>query len=159
MVVMFTKAFAVIIGFPCMTILLTNSATSLRILGTLNGFATMFSGIGRAFGPAAAGASFSWGVSRGYVITAYWFLALTAVIGAVPIYMLVDNDALTQSPDMNDDDEDDEEEEEIEDDETTSESSNDESSGSGRRTETEPLLARNGGAPAAGYDAVSSSHS
>jgi hypothetical protein len=59
-IIMLVKGFVVIIGFPCTTILLTNSASSLRILGTLNGFATTFSGMGRAIGPAAVGAVFSW---------------------------------------------------------------------------------------------------
>ncbi|CCF36994.1 major facilitator superfamily transporter [Colletotrichum higginsianum] len=155
MVVMFTKAFAVIIGFPCMTILLTNSASSLRILGTLNGFATMFSGFGRAFGPAAAGAAFSWGVARGYVIVAYWFLALTAVLGAIPVYMLFDYDALTQTPDASDDEEQDES---VSDEGYVSEGSVVASgSGQGALAETAPLLgAKNG---AAGYDAVSPSRS
>ncbi|KAK1972264.1 major facilitator superfamily transporter [Colletotrichum sublineola] len=158
MIVMFVKAFAVIIGFPCMTILLTNSASSLRILGTLNGFATMFSGFGRAFGPAAAGAAFSWGVARGYIIVAYWFLALTALLGAVPIYMLFDYDALTQTPDTSDDDE--EEDESVSDEGYASEGSGAVASGSGQAaapTETAPLLgAKNG---PAGYDAVSPSRS
>ncbi|OLN80994.1 putative membrane protein YCR023C-like protein 10 [Colletotrichum chlorophyti] len=151
LVVMFIKAFAVIVGFPCMTILLTNSASSLRILGTLNGFATMFSGFGRAFGPAAAGAAFSWGVSRGYVITAYWFLAVTAVIGAVPIYMLVDNDALTQTPDASDDEDD---ESSVDDEGYVSEGSGAVASGSGTQggSETAPLLGAKGGV--AGYDSV-----
>ncbi|KZL70628.1 major facilitator superfamily transporter [Colletotrichum incanum] len=153
MVVMFVKAFAVIIGFPCMTILLTNSASSLRILGTLNGFATMFSGFGRAFGPAAAGAAFSWGVARGYVIVAYWFLALTALLGAIPIYMLFDYDALTQTPDMSDNEED-----SVSDEGYVSEGSVVASgSGQGASTETEPLLGAKKGA--AGYDAVSPSRS
>ncbi|KAK2048111.1 hypothetical protein LZ31DRAFT_539109, partial [Colletotrichum somersetense] len=151
MVVMLVKAFAVIVGFPCMTILLTNSASSLRILGTLNGFATMFSGFGRAFGPAAAGAAFSWGVARGYIIVAYWFLALTAVLGAIPIYMLFDYDALTQTPDATDDDED--EDENVSDEGYVSE-------GSGQAappTETAPLLGVKN--DPAGYDAVSPSRS
>ncbi|GJC88397.1 putative membrane protein YCR023C [Colletotrichum liriopes] len=153
MVVMFVKAFAVIIGFPCMTILLTNSASSLRILGTLNGFATMFSGFGRAFGPAAAGAAFSWGVARGYVIVAYWFLALTALLGAIPIYMLFDYDALTQTPDASDD-----EDESVSDEGYVSESSVVASgSGQGASTETAPLLGAKKGT--AGYDAVSPSRS
>ncbi|KAK2028875.1 major facilitator superfamily transporter [Colletotrichum zoysiae] len=151
MAVMLVKAFAVIVGFPCMTILLTNSASSLRILGTLNGFATMFSGFGRAFGPAAAGAAFSWGVARGSVVVAYWFLALTAVLGAVPIYMLFDYDALTQTPDATDD-----EDENVSDEGYVSE-------GSGRPApppppaETAPLLGAKTGP--AGYDAVSPSRS
>ena len=52
--VMFIKGFAVIVAFPCTTILLTNSASSLRTLGTLNGVATTFSGLGRAIGPYVA---------------------------------------------------------------------------------------------------------
>ncbi|KAH6687873.1 major facilitator superfamily domain-containing protein [Plectosphaerella plurivora] len=89
---MIMKAFASIIGFPCITILLTNSASDLRILGTLNGFATMFSGLGRAVGPAGAGAAFSWGLQRGYIITPWWFLAAVATLGAISTIWLVDGD-------------------------------------------------------------------
>ncbi|KAF6838620.1 major facilitator superfamily transporter [Colletotrichum plurivorum] len=148
MVVMFTKAFAVIIGFPCMTILLTNSASSLRILGTLNGFATMFSGFGRAFGPAAAGAAFSWGVRQGYVITAWWFLAFTAIVGAIPIYMLVDSDALTQTPETSDDEESTEEED----------SASEPGSSRGDSNETSPLLGGERNEPA-GYEAITPARS
>jgi hypothetical protein len=75
-----------------MTILLTNSASSLRILGTLNGFATMFSGLGRAFGPALTGLAFTWGVGNGSVVPAWWFLALLAAIGAIPAWYIVEGD-------------------------------------------------------------------
>lgn len=81
-----------IVAFPCTTILLTNSASSLRILGTLNGVATTFSGIGRALGPAAAGAVFSWGVQRGYIIAAWWFLGIIALIGTIPPWFIVEDD-------------------------------------------------------------------
>ncbi|TDZ20300.1 putative membrane protein [Colletotrichum orbiculare MAFF 240422] len=148
MIVMFTKAFAVIIGFPCMTILLTNSASSLRILGTLNGFATMFSGFGRAFGPATAGYAFTWGWTKGYVITSWWFLAATAVLGAVPIYMLVDSDALTQTPEPSDD----EDETSSSEDDTTSESSA--SAEGSARGERSPLLGEQRNGTVTGYDAV-----
>lgn len=40
-----------IFSFPCITILLTNSAPSLRVLGTLNGIATALAALGRAIGP------------------------------------------------------------------------------------------------------------
>ncbi|SPO07640.1 related to E.coli tetracycline resistance protein TCR1 [Cephalotrichum gorgonifer] len=108
--VMLLKAAAVIIGFPCMTILLTNSCASLRILGTLNGFATTFSALGRAFGPAVAGAAFSWGVGKGYIITAWYFLALMSIIGAIPTWFLVDGEGpgrSTESSDAEDEPEDD----------------------------------------------------
>ncbi|KAK8104702.1 MFS general substrate transporter [Apiospora kogelbergensis] len=90
--VMVLKAGAVIIGFPCTTILLTNSASSLSILGTLNGFATTFSGLGRAAGPAMAGAAFSWGVKRGIISVPYWILAAIAAVGAIPAWWIVEGD-------------------------------------------------------------------
>ncbi|KAI1844856.1 hypothetical protein JX266_009084 [Neoarthrinium moseri] len=90
--VMIIKAFCVIIGFPCTTILLTNSATSLNILGTLNGFATTFSALGRASGPAMTGAAFSWGVRRGVISVPWWLLAIIATIGCIPAWMIVEGD-------------------------------------------------------------------
>lgn len=97
------KGFAVIVGFPCITILLTNSAPSLRILGTLNGFATTFSGIGRAIGPMSAGATFSFGVKRGYVIPAFWLLAVVAVGQVIPAWMIVEGAGPNRADDSDDD--------------------------------------------------------
>ena len=94
-IVMVAKGFAVIIAFPSTTILLTNSATSLRILGTLNGFATMFSGLGRAFGPALTGLAFTWGADHGYILAPYAFLAAVAALGAIPAFMIVEGDGPT----------------------------------------------------------------
>ncbi|KAI0976819.1 major facilitator superfamily transporter [Xylaria arbuscula] len=88
LVAMITKAFAVIIGFPCCTILLTNSAASLSILGTLNGFATTFSALGRASGPALAGVAFSWGVKNNMIGLPWWILGLIATVGALPVWLI-----------------------------------------------------------------------
>ncbi len=88
--VMLLKCWAVIFAFPCTTILLTNSAVSLRILGTLNGVATSISAIGRAAGPAIAGWTFSVGVRKGYGILPWWTLAAFAVLGAVAPWFLVE---------------------------------------------------------------------
>ncbi|KAK4190469.1 major facilitator superfamily domain-containing protein [Podospora australis] len=96
--IMLVKGFVVIIAFPCTTILLTNSASSLRILGTLNGFATTFSGLGRAIGPASAGAVFSWGVQRGYIIAPWWFLGLIALIGTIPPWFIVEGEGPHRAP-------------------------------------------------------------
>lgn len=93
---MLVKGFVVIIGFPCTTILLTNSASSLRILGTLNGFATTFSGLGRAIGPAAVGAVFSWGVRQGYAIAPWWLLGVIAMLGTIPPWFIVEGEGPTQ---------------------------------------------------------------
>lgn len=92
MAVMAAKGFAIIIAFPSTTILLTNSCTSLRVLGTLNGFATAFSGLGRGFGPGLTGLAFTWGADHGYVVSAYFFLAAAALAGAVPAFMIVEGD-------------------------------------------------------------------
>lgn len=88
--IMFAKCVAVIFAFPCSTILLTNSAVSLRVLGTLNGVATSVSALGRAAGPAVGGATFSLGVDAGFVIVPWWTLAALAAVGAVPVWWLVE---------------------------------------------------------------------
>ena len=107
-VIMLIKCWAVIFAFPCTTILLTNSAISMRILGTLNGVATSVSAIGRAAGPAIAGWTFTLGVSRGYVILPWWTLAGFALLGAVTPWWLIEMEGFTSS-----DDSDDEGEEEV----------------------------------------------
>ncbi|XWW99706.1 hypothetical protein V2A60_007718 [Cordyceps javanica] len=93
--VMILKAFCIIIAFPSTTILLTNSCTSLRVLSSLNGFATMFSALCRALGPASTGWVFSWGADHGYVVSAYFFLAAVALVGAVPGFLIVEGDGPT----------------------------------------------------------------
>lgn len=119
MFLLLIKGFAVIVGFPCVTILLTNAAPSVRILGTLNGFATTFSGLGRAVGPAAAGATFSWGVERGYVLPAWWLLGIIAVGQVVPAWMIVEGEGPRREDEESDEDDDDalvfDEDEEVED--------------------------------------------
>ncbi len=111
--ILLTKAFAGIISFPCMTIMLTNSAPSLKVLGTLNGFATTFSGLGRAAGPAMTGAAFTWGLQRGYIITGWWLLAFIAALGAIPPFLFdepggffTDDASDTDESDDDNDDED-----------------------------------------------------
>ncbi|KAL1844417.1 hypothetical protein VTK73DRAFT_2591 [Phialemonium thermophilum] len=109
-VLMLVKGCVVIVGFPCTTILLTNSAASLRVLGTLNGFATMFSGIGRALGPAMTGAVFTLGVQKGYVIFPWALLAFVSVLGAFPVWWIVEGPGPTPASDSEDDDNDDDDE-------------------------------------------------
>lgn len=100
--VMLFKGFGIIIAFPSTTILLTNSCTSLRVLGTLNGFATSFSGIGRAAGPLLTGLAFTWGAKHGYIMVPYAFLAVVALIGAIPVFMIVEGDGPTETPEESD---------------------------------------------------------
>ena len=103
--VMLVKCWAVIFAFPCTTILLTNSAVSLRILGTLNGVATSVSAIGRAAGPAIAGWTFSIGVSKGYVILPWWTLAGFALLGAITPWWLIEMEGFGGGDDSEDEEE------------------------------------------------------
>jgi hypothetical protein len=86
--VMMVKCFCGIFAFPCSTILITNSAASLRVLGTLNGIATSVSAIGRAAGPAMGGAFFTLGVKRGFVIAPWWLFSFLAILAAIPVFYL-----------------------------------------------------------------------
>jgi len=109
---MTVKSFCGIFAFPCSTILLTNSALSLRILGTLNGVATSVSAVGRAFGPFISGSAFTWGIEHGYVITSWWLLSCISALGAIPVFWLVEMEGFN-SPNDSESDDDDEEEEEL----------------------------------------------
>lgn len=111
LIIMVFRSFATIFAFPCSIILLTNSAASLRVLGTLNGFAVSISALGRASGPAMSGAAFSWGLETGYVITAYYLLGFIAIIGAIPIWYLVESEGFSKTGDESEDDGEDEEHE------------------------------------------------
>lgn len=86
------KALCTTFAFPCTTILLTNSASSLRVLATVNGIATSVSAVGRALGPVFAGAVFSWGVKEGYIISPFWLLAAIGLIGAAASWLLVEGE-------------------------------------------------------------------
>ncbi|EFQ99892.1 hypothetical protein MGYG_02904 [Nannizzia gypsea CBS 118893] len=83
---------AVVFAFPSSIILLTNSASSVSVLGTLNGVATSASAIGRAIGPAALGGIFSAGVKAGYMIIPWWTLAFIAAISALPAFWIIETD-------------------------------------------------------------------
>ncbi|KAF2822624.1 MFS general substrate transporter [Ophiobolus disseminans] len=85
-------------AFPTSTIMLTNSASSLRILGTLNGLATSVSSVGRAAGPALSGGLFTWGVKRGYIIVPFWTLSAIAFLAAVPTFWLVEGKGFGDDP-------------------------------------------------------------
>jgi hypothetical protein len=89
---MLAKLACVIFSFPCSTILLTNTASSLRTLGTLNGVGVSVSAIGRAVGPAIVGWAFTFGVKRGYVILPWWILAVLGTLSAIPAFWIVETD-------------------------------------------------------------------
>lgn len=98
--VMIVKCWAAIFAFPCSTIMLTNSASSLRILGTLNGIAVSISALGRAAGPFMAGGLFTVGARCGYGILPWWGLAASAIVAAVPVWWLVEQEGPSRDDDQ-----------------------------------------------------------
>lgn len=96
MAVLLVKGFAGVFAFPCITILMTNSAKSLGLLGTLNGVATSLSAIGRAVGPVTCGRVFTWGTKTGYAIAPWWLLSIFAVFGHIATWWLVESQGFGQ---------------------------------------------------------------
>lgn len=92
LLILFAKLGSIIFAIPCCTILLTNSASSVTVLGTLNGVATSVSALGRAAGPALIGTAFSWGVERGYVIIPWWLLSALTLTSVIPALWIVEQD-------------------------------------------------------------------
>jgi len=107
-IVMMAKCCCGIFAFPCSTILITNSASSLRVLGTLNGFATSVSAIGRAAGPALGGALFTIGVKKGYVIAPWWAYAAIAAVAAIPVFWLEEGEGFGGDDEVSDEEEEEE---------------------------------------------------
>ncbi|MCJ1281177.1 hypothetical protein MMC26_000495, partial [Xylographa opegraphella] len=107
--VMLLKSCAGIFAFPCTTILLTNSARSLRLLGTLNGVATSLSAIGRAVGPTIGGSVFTLGIDLGYLIIPWFTIAGLAALGNVPVWWLIEMEGFGGTEDSDSDEDDDEE--------------------------------------------------
>ncbi|KAJ5545881.1 MFS transporter [Penicillium frequentans] len=92
LLIMLAKLGTTVFGIPCSTILLTNSASSMSVLGTLNGVSTSVSALGRAAGPAIIGSAFSYGVKRGYVIIPWWLLSALALWSVVPAFWIVEQE-------------------------------------------------------------------
>ncbi|KAJ4299955.1 Dipeptidyl-peptidase 5 [Kalmusia sp. IMI 367209] len=86
-------------AFPTSTIMLTNSATSLRVLGTINGLATSVSAVGRATGPATIGGLFTWSLKKGYVIIPFWTLSLISLLAFIPTLWLEEGKGFGDDPD------------------------------------------------------------
>jgi len=92
LLVLFAKLGCIVFAIPCCTILLTNSASSVTVLGTLNGVATSVSALGRAAGPALIGTVFSWGVQKGYMLIPWWLLSALTLTSVIPAIWIVEQD-------------------------------------------------------------------
>ncbi|KAI0553456.1 MFS general substrate transporter [Xylaria curta] len=81
-VIVWKCTFAAIV-YPSNAILLTESAPSKLVLGTINGVAASSASLCRAFGPIISGILYAIGLESGYSGLAWWFTALVAIGGAV----------------------------------------------------------------------------
>ena len=93
------RGFAGTFAFPTSTIMLTNSAKSLRVLAILNGFATSVSAVGRASGPAIIGSLFTWSLDMGYVVIPFWTLSFISLVAFIPTLWLVEGKGFGDDPD------------------------------------------------------------
>ncbi|KAF3932702.1 hypothetical protein ABW19_dt0203634 [Dactylella cylindrospora] len=83
--IIFLKSLTGVFAFTSSTILITNTASSIRVLGTLNGFATSVAAMGRAMGPSFFGWLFTVG-QKGWWTTIPW-VGLTFVAGLMWIWI------------------------------------------------------------------------
>jgi hypothetical protein len=86
------KTICTTFAFPCCTILLTNTASSIRILGTVNGITTSVGALGRAIGPSMVGYAFTWGVNNGCLVAPFWLTTILGICALPPLYFAVEGD-------------------------------------------------------------------
>lgn len=89
-------------AYPSNAILLTNSAPSLLMLGTINGVAASTASLSRAFGPTVSGVLFSTGLSLGYSGLAWWCSAAIAVVGTFISFRMSDKGGRMDVDEKND---------------------------------------------------------
>lgn len=85
---MIVKTALTMIAWPSSTILITNSASSPALLGTLNGVATSVGAVGCTVGPIVCGAMFTVGLANGVVALPWWTLAAFAALATVPVFWI-----------------------------------------------------------------------
>ena len=82
------------IAFPSIQIMLTNSAPSSVVLGTINGVAASTAALARTLGPTVSGAVHAWGLSLGITGIAWWVCAIISTGGAIhSLFMEDDSDS------------------------------------------------------------------
>jgi hypothetical protein len=78
------------LAYPSNAILLTNSAPSLLVLGTINGVAASVASLSRAFAPTVSGFLFSAGLRISYSVLPWWCSAVSVVVGSIISLSLTD---------------------------------------------------------------------
>lgn len=92
-----------VIAFPSNAILLTNSAPSKLVLGSINGVAASTACLSRAFGPTVTGLIHSAGLRMGYSGLAWWASGLVCIVGAVESFWMEEVEGRMDRPSAEDD--------------------------------------------------------
>ena len=82
------KITAHVIAFPSMSLLITNSAPSMLVLGVVNGAAASTASLSRAFGPTISGTLQTLGSKLGFVGLAFWVCGIVSIIGALESFCM-----------------------------------------------------------------------
>ena len=92
-----------VIAFPSNAILLTNSAPSSLVLGTINGVAASTASLARALGPTLTGLAHSWGLGIGCTGLAWWMSGVICALGAIQSWYLEEvTNGRMDAPDVKD---------------------------------------------------------
>jgi len=91
-------------AYPSNAILLTNSAPSLLMLGTINGVAASTASLSRTFGPTVSGYLFSAGLRLGYSGLPWWCSAVVTVAGAILSLGMSDKGGRMEADEKSDED-------------------------------------------------------
>ncbi|KAK6522868.1 hypothetical protein TWF281_002298 [Arthrobotrys megalospora] len=106
-IIILLKSVTGVFAFTSSTILITNTASSIRVLGTLNGFATSTAAMGRAVGPSSFGWMFSLGQKSEWSTIPWVGLTIVAAMMWVWLPKLVEGDGVggesSSSSDSSDD--------------------------------------------------------
>lgn len=81
-----------VLAYPSNAILLTNSAPSLLVLGTINGIAASCASLARAISPTVTGMIYSIGLDIDMVGLAWWVNGAVCILGAIQCLGLHDSD-------------------------------------------------------------------
>lgn len=77
-----------VLAYPSNAIQLTNSASSMLVLGTINGVAASTASLSRAFGPTISGLVHSVGLKWGYSGLAWWSSTLICIVAAAECLLM-----------------------------------------------------------------------
>lgn len=86
LIVISARTFAV----PGMVLLTNNASPGPEVLGTIHGLGAAVSATFRTIGPIVAGHWYSNGLERGMVGEAWWLLAVSALMGCIPVFWVKD---------------------------------------------------------------------